>query len=193
MQPAEATHSANILTALERLESGQPYMPADAELILVRQRARRLTREYNATGDDLHLLRNRLLASLFGALGDDPDIEAPLFVEYGRHVFAGDGLVVGPHCVLIDAGRITIGNEVRLGPAVHLYAVSRPLRPEHRKWEQAAEITIGDGVWIGGHSVVNPNVTIGSGSTIAPGSVVIEDIPAGVYAGGNPCRIIREL
>ena len=193
MQPVEAPAPANILSALERLEAGQPYKVADAELNMVRQRVRRLVREFNETPEDLHLVRSRQLASMLGSLGDDPSVEAPLFLEYGRHVFAGDRLVIGPHCVIIDAGRITIGDDVRLGPAVHLYAVSRPINPEHRAWEQAAPITIGDRVWIGGHSVVNPGVTIGAGTTIGPGSVVLEDVPAGVYASGNPCRVIKEL
>ena len=40
---------------------------------------------------------------------------------------------------------------------------------------------------------VMPGVTIGSGSVIAGGSVVVKDIPPGVLAAGNPCRVIRPL
>ncbi|MEH2256733.1 hypothetical protein [Nostoc sp.] len=36
-------------------------------------------------------------------------------------------------------------------------------------------------------------MTIGSGCVIGAGSVVTHDIPAGVLAAGNPCRVIREL
>ena len=36
-------------------------------------------------------------------------------------------------------------------------------------------------------------VTIGDGTVIAAGSVVVNDIPANVLAGGNPCRVIREI
>ena len=48
-------------------------------------------------------------------------------------------------------------------------------------------------MWIGGGSILNPGVTIGAGTTIGSGSVVLKDIPAGVFASGNPCRIVREL
>jgi maltose O-acetyltransferase len=41
--------------------------------------------------------------------------------------------------------------------------------------------------------VVNPGVTIGKGSIIGSGSVVTKDVPAGVIAAGNPCRVIREI
>lgn len=180
---------------LDLLQTGKPYRASDPELAILRQRARRLAREFNATPEDEHHERLRLLASLFGALGDDADVDAPLHVEYGRHIFAGNGLVVGPGCVLVDAGKITLGDHVRLGPGVHLYAVARPHNPEHRAagYEQAAPIIIGDHVWIGGGTLVNPGVSIGAGTTIGPGSVVLEPIPAGVFATGNPCRVVQPL
>ena len=36
-------------------------------------------------------------------------------------------------------------------------------------------------------------VTIGDNTVIAGGSVVVKDIPSGVLAGGNPCRVIRKI
>lgn len=59
--------------------------------------------------------------------------------------------------------------------------------------EVAKGVTIGDDVWIGGNVVINPGVTIGSGVVIGSGSVVTKDIPSGVIAAGNPCRVIREI
>jgi maltose O-acetyltransferase len=53
-------------------------------------------------------------------------------------------------------------------------------------------IAIGDDVWIGGGAIICPGVTIGERSVIGAGSVVTKNIPAGVIAAGNPCRIIRE-
>ncbi len=54
-------------------------------------------------------------------------------------------------------------------------------------------MTIGDGVWVGGGSIILPGVTIGEGSTIGAGSVVTRSIPERVVAAGSPCRVIREL
>ena len=48
-------------------------------------------------------------------------------------------------------------------------------------------------VWVGGGSVICPGVRIGDGSVIGAGSVVTRDIPAGVVAAGNPCRVIRAV
>lgn len=196
MQPlTEELDVASEVSALDRLRAGQPFSWSDTELAVVRMHARKLVREFNSTPEDRHLIRLRMLASLFGSLGVDPDVEAPLFVEFGRHVFAGDRLAVGPRCTLVDVGRITLGSDVRLDAGVHLFAVVRPLNAQHRArgFAQASPITIGDGVWIGGCSVINGGVTIGDGTTVAPGSVVMEDLPAEVYAAGNPCRVVREL
>ena len=59
--------------------------------------------------------------------------------------------------------------------------------------EYAKPVTIGNDVWIGGNVVINPGVTIGSNVVIGSGSVVTKDIPSGVIAAGNPCRVIREI
>ena len=34
---------------------------------------------------------------------------------------------------------------------------------------------------------------IGKGSVVAAGSVVIDDVPAGVIVGGNPAKVLRAL
>ena len=56
-----------------------------------------------------------------------------------------------------------------------------------------ADVTIGDNVWIGGNCVVMQGETIGDGTVIGAGSVVTHDIPDGVLAAGNPCRVIRKI
>ena len=54
-------------------------------------------------------------------------------------------------------------------------------------------VTIGSHVWIGGGVRIVPGVTIGNNVVIGSGSVVTRDIPDGVVAAGNPCRVIREI
>ncbi len=177
------------------MKSGQPYDATDAELMILRQRAAELVRELEGLPHSNHMKRLRVLASLFEVVGDNPEVSTPIHVEYGRHISAGRNLVIGPYCVIVDAGRIKIGDDVRLDAGVHLYAVARPIDANQRaaRLEQAAEITLGDGVWIGGHSVINPGVSIGSGTVVAPGSVVLQSLPEGVQAAGNPCRVVREI
>jgi len=80
------------------------------------------------------------------------------------------------------------------GPAVQIYTATHPLNADlRRRQEFAKPIKIGSDVWVGGGAVICPGVKIGSKSVIGAGSVVTRDIPDGVFAAGNPCRVIREI
>jgi maltose O-acetyltransferase len=59
--------------------------------------------------------------------------------------------------------------------------------------ELGRPVTIGDDVWIGGGAIVCPGVSIGDGAVIGAGAVVTRDIPAGVFAAGNPARVVRPI
>ena len=67
--------------------------------------------------------------------------------------------------------------------------------PEERNsgLETTAPITLGDNVWLGGDVTILPGVTIGSNTVIGAGSVVTKDIPSGVVAVGNPCKVLRKI
>ena len=60
-------------------------------------------------------------------------------------------------------------------------------------WRNAVTVTVGSSVWIGAGVTVLPGVTIGDNTVIGAGSVVTRDIPSGVIAVGNPCRVLREI
>ena len=57
----------------------------------------------------------------------------------------------------------------------------------------AKPVVIGDNVWVTSNVTILPGVTIGSNTVIGAGSVVTKDIPSGVFAAGNPCRVIRQI
>lgn len=59
--------------------------------------------------------------------------------------------------------------------------------------EIALPINVGDNVWIGTNVSVLPGVNIGENTIIGAGCVVNKDIPAGVIAAGNPCKVIRKI
>ena len=62
-----------------------------------------------------------------------------------------------------------------------------------RREEFGKPIDIGSDVWVGGGAIILPGVRIGSRTVIGAGSVVTRDIPDGVFAAGNPCRVIRTI
>jgi galactoside O-acetyltransferase len=82
-----------------------------------------------------------------------------------------------------------------LGPNVVLATAGHPILPELREqaYQYNAPIHIGRNCWLGAGVIVLPGITIGDGSVIGAGSVVTRDIPAGVVAVGNPCRVLRPI
>ncbi len=95
----------------------------------------------------------------------------------------------------MDGAPITVGSFCFIGPNCGLYTASHPLNASQRNqgYEKASPITIGKNVWIGGDVIILPGVTIGDGSVIGAKSVVTKDIPPGVLAVGNPCRVLRSI
>ena len=81
------------------------------------------------------------------------------------------------------------------GPRVCVYTAGHPIDPGVRAeaLEFGKPVTIGNNVWVGGNAVINPGLTIGDNVVIGSGSVVTRDIPDGVVAAGNPCRVLRKV
>ncbi len=90
---------------------------------------------------------------------------------------------------------MTIGDDVFFGPNVQVYAATHPTDHIVRKsgLELARPIVVESDVWVGGAAILCPGVRVGARSVIGAGSVVTRDVPAGVVAAGNPCRVIRAL
>ena len=184
-----------VQTEKQKMLAGELYSAADPELVAERKRARRLTRLYNQTTEEETAEREELLRELLGSVGGRIEIEPPFRCDYGSNIDAWDGVYMNFDCVILDCAPVRIGENVACGPGVHIYAATHPLEAEERIKgpELAKPVTIGNNVWIGGGAIISPGVSIGDNSTIGAGSVVTRDIPANVFAAGNPCRVIREL
>lgn len=178
----------------DKMVRGDLYNGADPALIAARNRARSLWQRYNAYAPD-DPRRDATLRELLGNVGANVVIEMPFYCDYGNQVSLGDGVFVNMNCMFLDVAAIVIGSQTFLGPSVQLYTATHPLDAKERVagLESAKPIVIGSRVWIGGATVVCPGVTIGDDTTIGAGSVVVRDIPSGVLAAGNPCRVIRKL
>ena len=182
-------------TEYRRMVSGQPYRPDDAELVALRLRARSLAFRCNHTIPEAAGVRRALLVELLGSVGLTAEIEPTIHVDYGCNIHLGEGFYANANCVLLDAAEIRIGSDAILRPAVQLLTATHQTDPVERTsgTELGYPITLGDRVWLGGGAIVGPGVTIGSGTVVGSGAVVVQDLPAGVVAVGNPARIIREV
>ncbi len=183
-------------TEWDRMLAGEMYLSADPALVAARKRARRLVGRYNSLNEEDPVGRRQILGELLGKLGTRVEIEPPFRCDYGSLIEVGDGFYANFGCVILDCNRVVIGRDVKFGPGVQVYAATHPVDPESRNTtgrELAFPITIGDGAWVGGGSIILPGVTIGEGTTIGAGSVVNRSIPARVVAAGVPCRVLRAI
>ena len=98
----------------------------------------------------------------------EPGVTVSPFAILRRGVFIGRGATIGHHN---DIGEFSTVN-----PGVTL----------------TGNIKLGEYVQIGPGATVINRTTIGSKTVIGAGSVVTKDIPSGVIAYGNPCKVIRE-
>ena len=134
------------------------------------------------------------MKELFGKGGESVWMEPPFFCDYGSNILLGERVFFNFNCVVLDVCQVKIGDFTLFGPAVQIYTAAHPMNADlRRKKEFAKPIEIGSDVWIGGGAIICPGVKIGSKSVIGAGSVVTRDVPSGVVAAGNPCRVIREI
>lgn len=139
--------------------------------------------------------RTELLCGLLGHLGARTEIWPPFWCDYGYHIHIGEDSFLNQNTMILDGASVHIGNHVFIAPNCAFYTAGHPLDICRRNagLEYAKPIVVQDHVWIGGNVVVLPGVTIGTGAVIGAGSVVTHDVPAGMLAAGNPCRVIRKL
>ena len=184
------------MTSLELLESDAPYavsyqdMPNDLQ-----PRAQHLCWRFNQLDPADDRAAAEILRELLGTWHPRVAIKQRFMCDYGLNIhFAGFALV-NYNCTFLDSSPIRIGEGVLLGPGCMLACAGHALHPGQRAEgvQTSAPITLGNNVWLGAGVTVCGGVEIGDNSVIAAGSVVTRSVPAGVIAGGVPCRVIRAI
>ncbi|HJE15263.1 MAG TPA: sugar O-acetyltransferase [Lapidilactobacillus dextrinicus] len=137
----------------------------------------------------------RLERTLFGKAGQNLYVNPPINVDYGCHITIGDNFYANMDCIFLDVNRVTIGNNVMVGPRVGFYTAGHPIVADIRieDLEFGSPIVVEDNVWIGGSAVILPGVTIGKNAIVGAGAVVTKDVPANSIVGGNPAKVIRMI
>ncbi len=183
-------------TMKERLHTGELYLPGDDEIM--REQLRYLDRlyDFNMTRPSELDKREALLKEMFAEIGEGCYIEPPFHANMGgHHVHFGKNVYANFNLTCVDDTHIYVGDYTMFGPNVTLATAGHPLLAELRVqgYQYNMPIHIGRNCWLGAGVIVMPGITIGDNSIIGAGSVVTKDIPAGVVAVGNPCRILRHV
>jgi maltose O-acetyltransferase len=178
----------------QKMLAGEIYDPFDPDLVAGRERARDLCQSLNATREGDQDARRQILRQLFGRGGDTVWMQPPFFCDYGTNIELGERVFFNFNCVVLDVCPVRIGSFTIFGPAVQVYTPMHPMNARlRREREFGKPISIGEDVWVGGGALILPGVQIGNGAVIGAGSVVTRDVPDGVFAAGNPCRVIRPI
>ncbi len=192
------------MTEFEKMSAGKLYDTSEKELAKIRCRAHKLCKDYNDTYEDEEEKRAEILRTLCPNLGKGTYLQGPLQFDYGTNFFTGENCYTNFYFVALDCAPIRLGDDVFIGSNCTLATPIHPMLTAERKMrfkadgtpydlEYAKPIEIGDGVWLASGVTVCGGVKIGKDSVIGAGSVVTKDIPEGVFAAGNPCRVIRKL
>lgn len=183
------------MTEKEKMQSGRVYNYQDPALERMRGNVAELLCFYNQTGFHEHEKRQELLKVILGSVGNNCVVEPPFHCDYGQNLHIGQNFYSNINFTVLDCAAVHIGDDVLIGPNVGIYTPDHALDPVERaaSLERSLPVYIKDRVWIGGHTVILGNVTIGENTVIGAGSVVTKSIPADVIAFGNPCRVFRRI
>ena len=191
------------MTEKEKMLNGEFYDPNDAELVELRKKSHRLSFEYNSLMED-DPKRAEILSDLMPGVPESVYLQGPVQFDYGCFTTMGENTYANFNFTVLDVCPVTIGKNVYFGPNCSILTAMHPLVWQERvpfktpkgTWtdnEYGKTITIGDNCWICGNVTICAGVTIGEGTVIGAGSVVVKNIPAGVLAAGNPCKVIRPV
>lgn len=191
------------MTEREKMTAGMLYNPTDSELTALREKVRQACRDFDRTDENEEEKRCAILDGVLKSHKKFFHFERGVRFDYGCNTSLGENFFANYNCIILDVCPVNIGDNVMFGPNVTIATPVHPLLAEERAVQQfpdgyydleyAKPITICDDVWLASNVVVNGGVTIGKGSVIGSGSVVTRDIPEGVIAVGNPCRVLRKI
>ena len=115
------------------------------------------------------------------SIGDNAVIMMGAVINIGAEI--GESTMVDMNAVIGARGKL--GKRVHLGAGAVVAGVLEP--------PSKTPCIIEDDVLIGANAVILEGVKIGKGSVVAAGSVVVEDVPAGVVVAGTPAKIIKSV
>lgn len=180
----------------QRSDEGRLFLPADERIIQEQNEAVRDLWQLNQIPPFEQEKREEMYKKVFARIGEGARLESPVHASWGgKNVYIGKNFYSNFNLTLVDDGKIFIGDNCMFAPNVTIATAGHPVDPDLRRQglQYNADVHIGDNVWLGVGVLVMPGVTIGSNTVIGAGSVVTRDIPSGVVAVGNPCRVLRQV
>ena len=183
------------MTELEKLHAHLPFDFTDPQVDSLKLHALEYCQKLNALSMLEAAARDKVIRELFGAVGENPVVLPVFNCDNGKNISVGDNFLANYNVTILDVDKVTMGNNVMIGPNTLISTVNHPLPPKGRRQHLSLikPVIIGNDVWIGGNVTILPGVTIGSNVVIAAGAVVTKDVPDNTLVGGVPAKFIKHL
>ena len=184
------------MTNLEKMHLTMLYDPADGDIVEEQTACLDRLYDFNHTRPTEQEKRQALMKEMFAEIGENCYIEPPFHANWGgKHVHFGKNVYANFNLTMVDDTHIYVGDYTMFAPNVTVATAGHPIDPalRERALQYNAPVHIGRNCWIGAGALIMPGVTIGDNTVIGAGSVVTHDIPSGVVAVGNPCRVMRQI
>ena len=184
------------MTNLEKMHLTMLYDPADGDIVEEQTACLDRLYDFNHTRPTEMDKRQALMKEMFAEIGENCYIEPPFHANWGgKHVHFGKNVYANFNLTMVDDTHIYVGDFTMFAPNVTVATAGHPIDPalRERALQYNAPVHIGRNCWIGAGALIMPGVTIGDNTVIGAGSVVTHDIPSGVVAVGNPCRVMRQI
>lgn len=184
------------MTEREKMLEGLLYdANYNEEIVKEREKSKDLCYEYNQLRPSDSENQKAIMSKLLGKIREGFYITAPFYCDYGYNIEIGNNFYTNHNCVILDGAKVTFGNNIFIAPNCCFSTAGHPIDSEQRNvgLEFAHPIKVGNNVWFGAGVIVLPGITIGDDVVIGAGSIVTKDIPSGVIAVGNPCKVIRKI
>lgn len=191
------------MTEKEKMTNGMIYDPSDETLAKERNKAHRLSYEYNQIIDENNPRREEIVKELIPN-NNGVYLQGPIYFDYGINTKFGKGCFANFNLTILDCSPVEIGDNVFMGPNVSIMTPVHPLLSSERNMyvnekgiltdkEYSKPIKIGSNCWIASNVTIIGGVTIGDDVVIGAGSVVTKDMPSSYLCAGNPCKPIRKI
>ena len=179
--------------AFRKMEKEEPYDQSDEYYFAEQKKCIKLLKKLNKLYFDKNKKRNKLFNKLFAEYGTNNIIKEGFICNLGSNIHIGNNCFFNYNLTILDAFKVTVGNNVLIAPNVLISPVTHSLKIAERTKNCGKNIVIEDNVWIGAGAIILPGVTLKKGCVIGAGAVVINDVEPNTFVAGVPAKFIKEI